>query len=183
MYDQDGGRRRRLERLIPAALASLWEQAESEGSPMAEKRILCTIGFSQKSLRQFIHLLASAGVTKVIDTRLYNTSQLAGFAKKDDLAFILETFGIEYEHVPDLAPTDEIMTKFKKLDKDWEAFAREFNQLLAERQVAKLWTSPVFASRVHCLLCAEHSERHCHRRLVAEYFQRLDPEIEIRHLK
>lgn len=150
---------------------------------MAENKILCTIGFSQKSLRQFIHLLQSAGVTKLIDTRLHNTSQLAGFAKKDDLAFILETFGIEYEHVPDLAPTDDIMKKFKKVNKDWQAYERAFNQLLEDRQAAKLWTSPVFASRVNCLLCAEHSAHHCHRRLVAEHFKSVYPEIEIRHLK
>jgi uncharacterized protein (DUF488 family) len=150
---------------------------------MAESRVLCTIGFSQKGLRQFIHLLQSAGVTKVIDIRLHNTSQLAGFAKKDDLAFILETFGIEYEHVPELAPDEALFTRFKKLDKDWTAFEPAFTQLLKDRQVARLWQSPVFASKVSCLLCAEHPERHCHRRLVAEHFKSVDPEIEIRHLK
>jgi uncharacterized protein (DUF488 family) len=149
---------------------------------MEEKKILCTIGFSQKSLRRFIDLLQSAGVTKVIDTRLHNTSQLAGFAKKEDLAFILETFGIEYEHVLDLAPTEEIMKKFKQVDKDWKEFERAFNQLMQDRQVAKLWTSPIFASRVNCLLCAEHSAEHCHRRLVAEHLKSVYPEIEIRHL-
>lgn len=150
---------------------------------MMENKMLCTIGFAQKSLRRFIHLLQSAGVTKLIDTRLHNTSQLAGFAKKDDLSFILETFSIEYEHVPDLAPTDDILKRFKKVDKDWQAYERAFNQLLEERQAAKLWTSPVFASRVICLLCAEHAAHYCHRRLVAEHFKSVYPEIEIRHLK
>lgn len=150
---------------------------------MADSRVLCTIGFSQKGLRRFVQLLKSAGVTKLIDTRLHNTSQLAGYAKKDDLAFILETLGIEYEHVPQLAPTDDILKKFKKVDKDWEAYEKAFNQLLESRQVAKLWTSPVFATEVSCLLCAEHLPHHCHRRLVAEHFKSVYPEIEIRHLK
>lgn len=149
---------------------------------MAEQKLLYTIGFSQKSLRRFVQLLQSAGVTKLIDIRLYNTSQLAGFAKKDDLAFIMETFGIGYEHVPDLAPTDEIMKRFKKLDKDWVEFERTFLDLMTERKAAKLWTSPMFANEVTCLLCAEHPPKHCHRRLVAEHFQAHHPEIEVRHL-
>lgn len=150
---------------------------------MGEMKLLCTIGFSQKSLRRFIQLLQSAGVTKLIDVRLHNTSQLAGFAKKDDLAFILETFGIKYEHVPELAPTDDILKNFKEADKDWEAYERAFNQVLDDRQVIRLWTSPVFDGGVNCLLCAEHSPHHCHRRLVAEHFKRVHPDIEIWHLK
>lgn len=149
---------------------------------MTKSKLLCTIGSSQKNLRQFIHLLQSAGVTKVIDVRLHNTSQLAGFSKKDDLAFILETFGIAYEHVPDLAPTDDVIKAFKKVDKDWPVFERAVNGLLEERHAEALWTSPVFASPVPCLLCAEHEADHCHRRLVAEHFRRTHPEIEIRHL-
>lgn len=150
---------------------------------MAEHKVLCTIGFSQKNLRQFIHLLQSAGVTKVIDVRLHNTSQLAGYAKKDDLAFILEAFGIGYAHVPELAPTEDLFEDFRKSRTDWEANERAFNQLMEERQSSKLWRSPVFDTNVPCLLCAEHTANHCHRRFVAEHFQRAYPDIEIRHLK
>lgn len=149
---------------------------------MTNRRVLCTIGTTQKSLREFVQLLRSAGVTRVIDIRLHNTSQLAGFSKKDDLAFILETFGMEYEHLPELAPTDEIIKGFKKVDKDWATFRDSFNALLQERQSEKLWASPLFASQVNCLLCAEDRPDHCHRRLVAEHFQKAHPEIEIRHL-
>ncbi|HWI60933.1 MAG TPA: DUF488 domain-containing protein [Symbiobacteriaceae bacterium] len=141
---------------------------------------LCTIGFSQKNLRRFVQLLQSAGVTKLIDIRLYNTSQLAGYAKKDDLQFICETFGIAYEHVVDLAPTDGMMERYKKLDKDWPAFERDFTALLNERNAARLWES--FGPGVHCLLCAEHKPQHCHRSLVAAHFQQAYPEIEIQHL-
>jgi uncharacterized protein (DUF488 family) len=146
------------------------------------KKVLCTIGFSQKSLREFVSLLRAAGVTKIIDIRLHNTSQLAGFAKKDDLAFILETFGIKYQHVPDLAPTEEILQRFKKLDKDWGAYEAAFRELLEKRRAVQLWHSPVFEPGVNCLLCAEHSPKRCHRRLVAEHFARAHPEIEVRHL-
>jgi uncharacterized protein (DUF488 family) len=145
-------------------------------------RTLCTIGFAQKSLRRFVELLQSAGVTKLIDTRLYNTSQLAGFAKKDDLQFICETFGIRYEHVVDFAPTDEMMKRYKNVDKDWATFERDFVDLLVQREAARLWETEVFDPGVNCLLCAEHDPEHCHRRLVAEHLQRAYPEIEIKHL-
>lgn len=149
---------------------------------MAEPTKLCTIGFSQKSLREFMNLLRSAGVTKVVDIRLHNTSQLSGYAKKDDLAFILEAFGIQYEHVLDLAPTEEIFNEYKK-GKDWEAFQRDFTALIKSRGIERLWKSPVFDSPVNCLLCGEHEPEHCHRRWVAEYLKGHDPEIEIQHLK
>ncbi|HYF90650.1 MAG TPA: DUF488 domain-containing protein [Symbiobacteriaceae bacterium] len=145
-------------------------------------RKLCTIGFSQKNLRRFVQLLQEAGVTKLIDTRLYNTSQLAGYAKKDDLQFICETFGIQYAHVVDLAPTDELVNRYKKMDKDWPAFQRDFNNLLIERNAARLWETDLFHSEVNCLLCAEHKPEHCHRRLVAEHLHRAYPDIEIQHL-
>ncbi len=145
-------------------------------------RKLCTIGFSQKSLRHFVQLLQAAGVNKLIDTRLYNTSQLAGFAKKDDLQFVCETFGIKYEHVVDLAPTDDILKRYKKVDKDWAAYERDFTNLLVQRNVIKLCATAVFDPGVNCLLCAEHKPQHCHRRLVAEHLQRAYPDIEIQHL-
>ena len=145
-------------------------------------RTLCTIGFAQKNLRRFMQLLQAAGVTKLIDTRLYNTSQLAGYAKKDDLQFICETFGIKYEHMVDLAPTDEMMNRYKKMDKDWPAFERDFTELLEQRNVVRLWETDRFDPGVNCLLCAEHKPQYCHRRLVAEHFGRSYPDIEIQHL-
>lgn len=146
-------------------------------------KTLCTIGFGQKSLERFIQMLQAAGVTKVIDIRLHNTSQLAGYAKKDDLAFILKAFGIEYEHVLELAPTEELMQEMRKGGKEWGAREAAFNRLMTERRVENLWTSPVFDSAVNCLLCAEPTAKHCHRRLVAEYLQGAHPEIAIKHLE
>ncbi len=97
---------------------------------MGERVTLCTIGFAKKSLRKFIGLLQDAGVTKVIDIRLHNTSQLAGYAKRDDLEFILETFGIAYEHVPELAPTEELMKSYKKGSTDWETYTVAFEETM-----------------------------------------------------
>ncbi|HLN64949.1 MAG TPA: DUF488 domain-containing protein [Symbiobacteriaceae bacterium] len=145
-------------------------------------RTLCTIGCSQKGLRRFLDLLREAGVTRVVDIRLHNTSQLAGFAKKEDLACICELAGIEYVHLPELAPTEEILQRYRKVEKDPTAFHADFRALLVERQAEKLWETEAFATGVPCLLCSEHLPEHCHRKVVAEYFQAAHPEIVIKHL-
>lgn len=143
--------------------------------------LVCTIGFAKKSLRQFIEKLKAAGVKKVIDIRLHNTSQLAGYAKKDDLAYILQLVGIAYEHHPELAPTEEILDGYKKKKFAWPEYERRFIKLLASRNPLK--DSPLLAEKGPiCLLCAEDKPAQCHRRLVAEHMAGRMKGIEIRHL-
>lgn len=76
---------------------------------------LFTIGFTQKSAEQFFEILIKSGVKTLIDTRLNNVSQLAGFAKKNDLKYFLKQIGgIDYIHITDLAPTKDILDDYKK---------------------------------------------------------------------
>jgi uncharacterized protein (DUF488 family) len=141
-----------------------------------------TIGYTQKSLEQFIRLLQGAGVDAVIDIRLRNTSQLAGFAKRDDLAFLLrEGFGIEYEHRPDLAPTDAILDTYKA-DHDWQAYVRAFRPLLDDRDAEAIGREILARHHSPCLLCAEPTPDHCHRRLIAEFWAAHLPDVEVVHL-
>jgi uncharacterized protein (DUF488 family) len=141
-----------------------------------------TIGHNQKTLEQFIRLLQAAGVDAVIDVRLRNTSQLAGFAKRDDLAFLLrEGFGIEYGHHLELAPTAEILGAYKT-DGDWSAYERDFVPLLAERDAQSSGRELLARYRHPCLLCAEPTPEHCHRRLVAEWWAEHLRDVEVIHL-
>jgi uncharacterized protein (DUF488 family) len=141
-----------------------------------------TIGYTQKTLEQFIHLLQEAGVDAVIDVRLRNTSQLAGFAKRDDLAFLLrEGFGIEYEHRTELAPTPEILDDYRT-DGDWLAYQSAFLPLLIERDAETIGRELLALYRHPCLLCAEPIPDHCHRRLVAEWWTEHLPDVEVIHL-
>jgi uncharacterized protein (DUF488 family) len=141
-----------------------------------------TIGYTKKSLEQFIHLLQHAGVDAVVDIRLRNTSQLAGFAKREDLRFLLRTgFAIEYEPRLDLAPTPEIMDAYKATG-DWPTYERDFLKLLAERDATTIGRELLATYRRLCLLCTEATPEHCHRRLVAEWWAEHLPDIEILHL-
>jgi uncharacterized protein (DUF488 family) len=140
-----------------------------------------TIGFTQKSAEQFFGKLIKAGVKKVVDARLNNSSQLAGFAKKDDLRYFLKALGnIDYIHMPVLAPTEEILTEYKKNKGDWPTYEKKFLALMAERRI-EIVVNPADLDQA-CLLCSEHLPEHCHRRLVAEYLKGKWGNAEILHV-
>lgn len=141
---------------------------------------LLTIGFTQKSARDFFRLLREGGAKSLVDVRLNNVSQLAGFAKKDDLAYFCELHGIRYVHRPELAPTQSMLDAYKKNGGDWREYERRFLALMKEREIEKI----LRPEDLHegCLLCSEDRPHHCHRRLVAEYLRGHWGPVEIRHL-
>lgn len=140
-----------------------------------------TIGFTKKSAREFFGKLRQPGLVRLIDTRLNNVSQLAGFTKRDDLEFFSkEIGGVDYAHAPDLAPTQDILDEYKKNGGDWSTYEHKFLELMARRAVEKKYTQSQLDGA--CLLCSEPTPHHCHRRLVAEYFKKFWPDIEICHL-
>ncbi len=141
-----------------------------------------TIGYKGKSLETFINQLREAGVDAVIDIRLRNTSHLAGYTKRDDLAFLLqEGFGIAYEHHPELAPTPEIREAYLA-DGDWRAYEAQFLPLMRERRAEAVGKNILARFRSPCLLCAEPTVEHCHRRLVAEHWAAHLPDVTVVHL-
>ena len=146
--------------------------------------IIHTIGFTKKSLRDFIALLRSGGIETVIDVRLRNTSQLAGWSKFPDFPYLLaEGFGIAYEHHPEFAPTAGLLDRYKK-DRNWPGYERDFVRLMAERGLEQDGLD-VLSKRNICLLCTEERADKCHRRLVAEYLLAVSGHnggVDIRHL-
>ena len=143
---------------------------------------VCTIGFTQTSAKGFFERLKAAGVRSVIDVRLHNTSQLAGFAKADDLSFFLnEIGGMVYQHEPLLAPSDDILKAFKRDKGDWRLYETSFLSLMAERRIEARLKPALFDGA--CLLCSEATPHHCHRRLVCEYLNgKWDGQLRVRHL-
>jgi uncharacterized protein (DUF488 family) len=140
-----------------------------------------TIGFTRKSAEMFFSPLKDAGVKRIVDVRLNNVSQLAGFTKKYDLRYFASAIGnIEYVHSPDLAPTQEMLDSYKKKQGDWDAYEKEFLALMRGRRIEQSAFENV--QDRSCLLCSEETPEHCHRRLVAEYLQQKWPEVEIEHI-
>lgn len=130
-----------------------------------------TIGFTRKSAAAFFGLLQRHGIRRLIDVRLNNVSQLAGFAKKDDLAFFLrELCGADYVHEPLLAPNQEMLDAYKKAKGSWDDYERAFLRLMAERRIEERIDRGLFAMP-SVLLCSEPTAEQCHRRLVVEYLQ------------
>jgi len=141
-----------------------------------------TIGFTKKSAQSFFTLLKESKVRTLVDVRLNNVSQLAGFAKKDDLKYFLrEICGAEYVHVPDLAPTKEILDPYKDGKISWSAYEDKFLNLMARRNIERSVRSELLDQG--CLLCSEHEPHMCHRRLVVEYLNRsTDLNLAVNHL-
>ena len=141
-----------------------------------------TIGFTQTTAEHFFGRLKAAGVQRLLDVRLNNSSQLAGFAKAKDLPYFLrELVGATYEHEPLLAPTQELLDEYKKRKGDWESYERRFLDLMTERQIEHA-LSPAEFELPTALLCSEATAENCHRRLVCEYLADRWPDVRPVHL-
>jgi uncharacterized protein (DUF488 family) len=140
---------------------------------------LYTIGYQGRPLASLIGALQEAGVDAVIDVRLRNTSQLAGYTKRDDLAFLLQNgFGIAYEHHPELAPTADLLDGYT----DWASYEVRFQELLDERPTVAVGRAILGRYRSPCLLCYEATATECHRRLLAEHWAAHIPDLTVVHL-
>lgn len=141
-----------------------------------------TIGFTKKSLKEFVNLLKKNKITKLIDTRLNRDSQLSGFAKSKDLKYVLkEILKIKYEIMPEFSPTKELLKTYQK-DKDWENYEEGFLNLIKERKLERFKNIVLDKKERVCLLCSEAEADKCHRRLLAEFFSRLEDNVNVIHL-
>lgn len=142
---------------------------------------LFTIGFTKKSAEAFFTKLRRSGAKRVVDVRLNNVSQLAGFAKRNDLQYFLrEICHMDYVHLPELAPTQDILDEYKKNKGDWAVYEQKFLELMRKREIEKKIDPAMIADG--CLLCSEDKPHHCHRRLVAEYLKSHWGEVEVSHI-
>ena len=141
-----------------------------------------SIGFTHKSAREFFEILKANGIERLLDVRLSNTSQLAGFTKQADLEYFLkEICGAAYEHEPLLAPSEELFRAYRKEHGSWEALATGYLKLLKQRKVESALSKASFRKKT-VLLCSEAAPDQCHRRLALEYLQKHWPEIRVHHL-
>ena len=140
-----------------------------------------TIGYAAKNARDFFTILKQAGVRKVIDVRLYNTSQLAGFTKRQDIKYFLQAIvGAEYIHLLIMAPTKQLLNDYKKGLINWQQYETQFKEIITHRQIEK-HIMPKNTDMV-CFLCSEAKADNCHRRLVAEYLAEYWQNVSIHHL-
>lgn len=140
-----------------------------------------TIGFTKKSAEVFFTRLSEAHVSRLVDVRLNNVSQLAGFSKRDDLKYFAGAIcGIDYFHLPCLAPEQQMLDEYKKTTHDWGLYESKFLELMRSRRIQDVISRDQIGGA--CLLCSEDKPHHCHRRLVAEYLRDSWGDVEILHL-
>ncbi len=142
---------------------------------------LFTIGFTKKSAETFFSKLKESGAGRIVDVRLNNVSQLAGFAKKNDLQYFLRQIcDMEYVHLSSLAPTQDMLDRYKKDKGEWRDYEKEFIDLMKSREIERSVPEHLISNA--CLLCSEEKPSHCHRRLVAEYLKVHWRDVEIIHI-
>lgn len=141
-----------------------------------------SIGFTKTSAKHFFERLQKSGVRKIIDVRLHNKSQLAGFAKSDDLSYFLDAIGgMAYQHIPLLAPEEAPLANYRAGKIDWAAYESKFLDLMAVRRIEERMSPQLLEGA--CLLCSEDTPHQCHRRLVLDYLnKKWDSELQVRHL-
>jgi uncharacterized protein (DUF488 family) len=154
---------------------------DSTASNSSRSITLFTVGFTGKTAQEFFEILKQSGVRRVVDIRLNNASQLAGFTKKGNLEYFLRTIAdINYVHEQDFAPTKEILEDYKKKRIDWNQYENQYRRLIEERRPAKKLKPEDFD--LACLLCSEPTAEQCHRRLAAEYLKETWGNVTIVHL-
>ncbi|MEI6125144.1 MAG: DUF488 domain-containing protein [Pseudomonadota bacterium] len=142
---------------------------------------LYTIGFAGKSAEKFFSVLQEHAIIKIVDIRLNNMSQLAGFTKKDDLRYFLNAIcGISYEHRTDFAPSKELLDDYKKKRISWSEYEMRYRSILEERNILTGLDYTMLNNAA--FLCSEASPQHCHRRLLAEFLTLHNNVLEIRHI-
>ncbi|RGC30125.1 DUF488 domain-containing protein [Enterocloster aldenensis] len=142
-----------------------------------------TMGFTQKSAEQFFGLVSSNEIELLIDVRLNNQSQLAGFTKGRDLEFFLNKIcNCKYEHNIIFAPTKEILNDYKKQQITWEEYVVQYNLLIEKRNVEKVFVKKYTEFNKILLLCSEATAENCHRRLLAERLKNCVANVDIVHL-
>jgi len=142
---------------------------------------LFTIGFTKKSAQTFFSKLKESGARRIVDVRLNNVSQLAGFAKKNDLQYFLRQIcDMEYVHLSSLAPTQDMLDRYKKDKGEWRDYEKDFIDLMKRREIESSVPEHLISNA--CLLCSEEKPNQCHRRLVAEYLRSHWGDVEIIHL-
>lgn len=138
------------------------------------KNKIYTIGFTKKDAKTFFELLKENGVSLVIDVRLNNTSQLAGFSKYPDIKYFLgKCVKCYYKSDKLFSPTEETLKDYKNKVINWDQYVIQFNETMELRKIRDYIKSNynhVFEKETICFLCSEETPEQCHRRLIAEIF-------------
>ncbi|MCL1872673.1 MAG: DUF488 domain-containing protein [Clostridiales bacterium] len=145
--------------------------------------IIYTIGFTQKTAQRFFEIIQNNGIKLVIDIRLNNASQLAGFSKGNDLKYFLSKIcGCDYTHRVDFAPTKEILDGYKGKIITWPEYEMQYTSLIYNRGSLGGFIEKYNKYQKVCLLCSEPTEANCHRRLFAEMLAKEYQQITIKHI-
>lgn len=135
----------------------------------------------KKSAQEFFNIINDNKIDILADIRLYNSTQLAGFSKSQDLKYFLKQIcNCNYIALQEFAPTRSLFDNYKKGYIEWNEYEKIYNDFLNTH--AKLDFFVAFQDKRICLLCAEDTPKCCHRRLLAEKIANTYDSVVITHL-
>ena len=129
-------------------------------------QVIHTIGTQDRHDEDFLAVLREHRIDAVIDIRVYCEGRYYRFASGQHIKELVEGAGIAYLHDRRFAPTAEIRDMAEQ--KDWVTYEAAYRALITERHMAEVWQEVTATFGRPCLLCAERSADHCHRRLLGE---------------
>lgn len=139
---------------------------------------LYTIGYEGLTTINFLSLLRSYEIERLIDVRELPLSRKKGFSK-GALHTLLAENEIEYVHLKALGCPKPIRHTYR-LDGNWEHYTEQFWQYLYTQDAAMQSLNELTQQKRCVLLCFEADPRYCHRSLVAQYLrQRWNPQIKV----
>jgi uncharacterized protein (DUF488 family) len=139
-----------------------------------------TIGYTPKTAEQFFELIKKNNIKLLLDIRLNNKSQIAGFTKRENLPYFLwELCQCKYEHCLEFTPNEEMYNE-KKIS--WERYTRDYIILIESRGTYKNFIDRFADYENICLLCSESTPDRYHRRLLAEMIIQNNPDTILTHL-
>lgn len=136
-----------------------------------------SVGYEGLELEALVDHLASAKVSLLIDVRLNPVSRRRGYSRKA-LSAALEDAGIEYRHEPALGNPQDNRDSFRR--GDGEEGRRRMREILengSETALRRL-TEDARGARV-AVLCVERDRLRCHRDVITEMVNELDPTIAV----
>jgi len=140
-----------------------------------------TIGYTEKSARDFFDLIKANKIDTLIDVRLYNNTQLAGFSKSRDLEYFLaELCDCGYVWAKQFAPSPSLFNDYKNGQIDWAGYEAVYRAFLNAHPCLDFFR--LYQGKGICLLCAEDTPECCHRRLLAEKIAEEYDGVTVTHL-
>lgn len=131
--------------------------------------LICTIGHSNRTINEFIDLLKSNQIVRVLDIRTIPRSRTNPQFGQDALSASLNLVGIDYTYLPALGGLRR--TRKDSINLGWRNLSfRGYADYMQSSEFGDAvdWVAELARTELCTLMCAEAVPWRCHRSMVAD---------------